>query len=645
MSEPEAIVKSVQRRLKAYEGDSRLREMVGEEVAFGLELDQYEDPEGETRDAYLVQPVDRGSLRLWTHNVAVTRQSFPINLSVQPIDQQEDPNAASLMRWALEHDILNNRTNGFRETRKRYIGAAHAMRVGCARLDWRPEVGEQGGEVIPILVDMRNMFFRGAYLWPHHPLNPDLIEVCRIPLDEAKRMRGWDQDVVKDLLADDGSEFFHEGGRKGGDETDAAGNVRLSGTGRVRNDNPESDEDDMVSIALAWSRFDTTAREGAVPLPDGERYMQCISCKDKSPTQLAADESYPKIDPLSCPQCAGDRVRVDRRMATDGLRYLNGKRLTIVALNKSVQRPLYDDNWPVPKCPTFPYLWLPCVAFPHKAVPESDISSNWSGTLGRNFTMRTIYQQAHRSRPITLLPEVGLKNRTGHNFDIDTQDDDVAYYGKMMSLDPIKTVQAQPVSESLFQLHELLNGSFRENEGSNDVSLAPGQSRDIPVGSLQQQIESGSYPINMFGEDLYDAESPFFTCWGYYIQAFWTDERWIRTRGVTGKQDWLAVSGIGLPDSDVTVSSGPNGNALRTEDMKAMQLLMGAPPEMRELIGRVANVDRGLLDQISEAEAAARARVAATMPPTPGGRPSVPSFPSSAPGGGVPPQVPQGVAQ
>ena len=600
---------------------------ISEELPFLFDLQQYQHDPNRTRRGDRIQPVDAAPYDAWQFQKGTVLQNAPIHLRCEPVDKDGDAIRAEAFKHRISYQLNANRYCNYADVRERWIGGALAARAWAYRWDYVPYLGEFG-ECVPRLVDPRMLFVPQGYLTPHDPLCPRMHEVFRIPVNEARRMPNWKHtaelrsdrgDNVMDwvqhsVTARDDHSYFNDGvsrdGQQGGDG--------------------------MVTLCMTWYRFEEKGVKvpKEIPLEKGDRYLQCLNeaCNFKSPREFELAEAFetpgfelpPQTD---CEKCGATMRRVSKETKTEEqIRLESGKRLVITCLNGSVEEPLFDGAWPVPDCPTFPYAWLTCEKEPHRLYPESRVSVHWTDTVGRNFTMATIYEQAHSSRAVFMFPRRGIEDRNGMALDDMDELADVLFYTSDMPPDGVKVLQGKPVNSDLFKLYDMLHGAYLENKGDARMSFAPGDSKDVAVGTIREMVDSGNVGINAFIQAVYAAESISFTILAAYLRKFDTQGRWIRYRNQMGKMMFDMVKGVGLPDVDVVCSAGPTLTNVKAEEIAAGKELAALPAPIRRLLGRSMGVDESFMDEMDEAQR--------MIPPQPGVAPAgqpQPVAPQSSP--------------
>jgi len=625
----ETLAHRVRRELQdARAGLKTTHGYISDDLPFMFDLKQYQHAPAREHRGDVIEPVDAALYDQWRYKKGMALQTAPINTHCEAVDRDADPKRVEFFKHRVDYQLTANRFCNYADVRERWIGGALAARAWAYRWDFVPYLGAYG-EIVPRLVDPRMLFIPSGYLTPHDPLCPRLHEVFRIPINEARRMPGWKhtgqlkpdkgEELLEWLQSADGS---NTGDRVYFDESMGEREDGLGGEG-------------MATFCMTWYRFefDAVKPQREIPLEPEQQYLQCLNedCNEKSPRQyeladMTGNSNYRIPAREECVRCGAVMTRVTKEIRPDEqLRYEEGKRLAIVCLNGSVDDALYDDAWPVPDCPTFPYAWLTCEKEPHRLLPESDTSLGRNLTIGRNFTLAAIYQQAHASRAILLFPRRGIEDANGLALDHMDELADVLFYTGDLPDRAVDVVQGAPVNPALTDLYMLLKGTWKENQGESRISLGANESKDIPVGTLKQLIDSGNVPINTFVLAIYAAESISFTNLACYIRKYETEERSIRYRGKTGKLEYAASRGIDLPDVDVTCSAGPSLSNIKAEEIQAVTSLAALPGPMRRLIGRAQGVDESLLDEMDEAQAA---------------MPVVPGQPGAAPGSGAPVGLP-----
>lgn len=573
------------------EAFSPAHQAISKDLPFGLDLLQYDDDSQYDRDLHRVKPRSQSIFRLWRFKLGVTLKRAPIHLNCEPVDEVDDPTAAEWLKRALEWELFGDRQKNFKHARTVYVGGALAGRCWSARWDFDPNRGKYGG-INCVPVDPRNITFTPGFLTPHDNECPLFAEMFRMPVRAAQGKRGWKN--TRKLKPDDGPGAFGDGRSN---DVDLAGNVRLGGTAGEDGVDDQNNVGGFFTGVKLWFRHETVNETLAFrEFGPEQRYMKCLSCGEQSPSQAELQvEDLPELAERACPLCSGDMERQDA-----DIRERENKRCLILAPFQDGLE-LYDGAWPY-KCSTFPYLWLTPYIFPHKPIPQSDVSLNRTVALGQNLVLRETYEQTMLSRPRYLLPRDGLENASGTRFDL-SGPDAAMFYTTDFPPDGVNVIQSLPVNRALFELHSMLKGEFRENEGTPDMSLGPERSRDIAASSLELQIESGNVPVDLFIDHLYDAESTFLTTLGEIVIDTYSPQKIRYYDPEANVLAWRLLYGSEMPMCDVTVSAGPSLDNVKEENIKAfMTLTQGIPPQYRRAFARFAKLDRSIIDEIEKAD-------------------------------------------
>lgn len=602
---------------------AQFHRLIGEELRFGHDLEQYVDDRGQERRSQRVQPRDAGIYRVWRYNLGVVLKKFPIHITARPVDDQTDPELAADMKDALDWELTNPQKR-YKDVRRRYIGHALAARVGTAFIDFYPSYGTYG-EIFVRPGDPTKTVFADGFLDPHDPLCPWLIDWQRVPVDQARA-----QFKNNKIEADDG---FSDVAGSASSIVTSSGNVDVVGNNGV---NPSMLEGrkSLCTIVRCHYRFDYEKRKGKNMEADyrrltpGERYMVCVGlrgqgCGYQSETQANLNMDLPARSALTCPDCGGNLKRMDAHVRDEEILMYPDGRLVIVT--PSVKDQLHDDKWQV-KCRSFPMLWLVSHPAPHKPFGQSECSILWTDTLAKNSLARVAYETARRSRPYFGQPRTGLEDASGEPWEFRDEQGDTFYWTGMSPPNPIQVVQGQGVNDSLFKLYEVLDQRTQRNEGTSDFQLTAEQSKNIPVGTIEQLAETGNVPIDDFGQNVYDAEGLFHGIYCDYIAATYTPARLVRTFGPDGLPRFKRLHGPSLPAVDVVVSAGPNMSQLNRETIQNYELIASMDPTKRRGFARFAKIDPEIIRQIEQDEREAR-EAALSMGPVPGAAPGLPVAP------------------
>lgn len=580
------------------EAQDRLRsdhEQIGERLSLGLDFEHYRTKDT-SQAPDRIMPRDPAIFDIWRYKSALVLKRFPISVRCRPVDDEAGDysnEAADEVKDALE-DWLGNNRNRYKQTRRRYVGGAVAGGAWGARLDYDPE--RRTAVVRP--VDGRNILLPDGILDPHDPDCEWCIIIERTPTERVRRQGRWEG--ADKAMPDSGYEVPGS--------TDNAylkpGQVDLSNTGP---DQSIIHPSAQTTIAYCYYRnsYKRKRKKGEGEVPEGEQRLFCLECGFTSPPQREMLEPLPLAS--LCPHCGG-LAELSINPITEQAAYPDGRLVICAPLDNSQTEPYYDDKWPVP-WPTYPVLWLTPYTFPHRVIPQSDVSVHKTGVLASNALVRLTYNQALKSRPLMAAPALGtFLNARGGNWTGKFEDGDILFASKAGPPPPISFYQGSQPNNSVFALYDRLQGRMRESQGTSQISVDPQQSKDIPVGTVKTLTETGNVPLDDLGQLVYDAESPFFECIAETLRFAYVPARRIRYQMDDGRDGFKTVSGLRMPKVHVEVSAGANLDLVDVEKLNAYRALIGVPegapipPAYRKGLARFLRVPHEVIRQIEQDE-------------------------------------------
>jgi hypothetical protein len=630
-------VRKVRRLIE--EGRARLEDdhrNITKRLSLGLDFEHYnvkDDSEVPSR----ILPRDPGIFDIVRYKASLILKRFPISIRCRPEDDSAGDFAnegADEVKDMVEEWLENSR-NRYRDTRRRVVWGGFAAGAWAARLDYDPE--RRTAVVRP--TDPRNVILPQGILDPHDPDCEYVIFLDRVATDKVRRMKKWKG--AANAMPDAGYDFP---GAEAGSSSKHPGQVNLG-----ENANADSDDNypgQLTTIAYCFYRTSdkTKAVKGEGKVDPGMDRMLCNSCHWSSPPQAESPQQYPLA--MQCPQCGGLATLTDQPITHEPA-YPDGRYVISAPLNDGLSEPFYDDAWPV-QWPTYPVLWWTPYIYPHRLLPQSDVSIHKTGVLASNAIVRMTFEQAMRARPIMRMPPLGTYlSASGQPWSGRPQDGDMMFLSATAGpAPPADIMQGTPLNTSLFSLYDRLQGRFRENTGTSQIALDPQQSKDIPVGTVQAMTETGNVPLDEHGATLYEAEGPLMDCLAATLQMAYVPARKILRPNQQGVDAFKTVSGATTPRVRVEVSAGPSLDTLDMAKLDSYQKLVQLPPQYRRGLARFARIPSEVVNQIEQDDAKFKqqqmaddnfvmTRAKQIMAGTPGG--------PGVPGPGGPPQGPGGM--
>lgn len=568
------------------------REM-GKRLAFALDFKHYKQQDDDSPAR--VTPKDPGVFRITRYNAAQLSKRFPVNIRCRPEDSSFGTMAEAGcvdVQHALEDWIARPR-NFYKYTRRELIWGAMVAGVWYTRVDYNPETRSASIESR----DPRWIILPDGFRNPHHPKCPWIIDLDRVPTRIAQRMN-WRN--ARSLRPDDG---YDTPGPEPYQNKVNPGQVNLL-------DDPDGkawSSSEMTTIARVYWRQSFAKKQSAdltQPLGPGLEHLRCDTCGWTSPP---AAEMGRELNPAEvCPQCGGVAELQMHRMS-DVAAYPNG-RMQIIAPFQDNLGDLWNDEWPC-NWPSFPFGFLQSYVHPAAYLPQSDASVHKSAVLMSNALRRTTYQQAVTSQSYFKLPGGGvIKNSRRQPFTFSPDDGNVMYdeTGKLQQ-SQITHYPASSINTSIFALDDRIQSLFKSSDGTSDIAVAPGDSKDIPVGTIRAMTATGNVPLDEHGELLYDCESFEFGALAETLRVCAAEGMGVRHSDKrTGQSSFKQVYGAYMPRVEVVVSAGPNLDDADAAQLDTYQKLARVPPPYRRGMAKFAKVNAEVVQQIADDEAEAQ---------------------------------------
>jgi hypothetical protein len=582
------------------DGHERLREdhaAIDERLSLGLDFEHH-NVKDTSQSPSRILPRDPGIFDIWRYKQALILKRFPISVRCRAADDSagdEMNEAADEVKDVLE-DWLANPRNRFKDTRRRYVGGALAAGAWGARLDYSPE--RKNAVIRPM--DARSLILPDGIFDPHDPECEWAIVVDRVPTERVMRQRWRNAGKV---TPDRGYDYptNSDTGRLHPGQVDLT-----AGSGDASLIHPSA----RTTIAYCYYResYKKKPKKMMDRVAPGDERMLCMSCGWLSQPQTQTPMPYPMAMP--CPECGELAELTDQRLESQPA-YPDGRLVICAPLNDQLADAFYDDAWPV-QWPTFPIMWWTPYAYPHRMLPQSDVSIHKTGVLAANAIVRLTYEQALKSRPLLRIPRVGITNAKGKPYAFRPEDGDVLFDESKGPPGMVQLIQGQPLNTSLFALYDRLQGRFRESQGTSQLALDADKSRDIPVGTVKTMTETGNVPLDDHGASLYDAETPLMDCLAETLRFAYVPARQIRVAGPDGLDRSKTVSGLAMPRVQVQISAGASLDAVDMDKLNAYRALIGIPegqpipPTFMRGFAKFARIDPDVVRQIEQDQQAAR---------------------------------------
>lgn len=599
-----------------------------EELDFCLKLDHYRDQDADySKDRRRIKPRTADLFSIVRHKSAEISRN-EIYLDVRPIPNLQDTGpmdeqrtdeiemGAELAEIALNRTIHHPRF-GYEDPRDMMVLAGLAGRVGCACVEFDPRKRPYG-ELVFRNVDFRRLAWTPGTKGPHDPRCWWLIEEKDMTPEEIQGMKrfGWKQ--TDDILT------TSEGDTKQAqDSTLPPGAVRLSTQGLTEPN--KSKRTKFVKVLFRWILEDDTSEvdpEQYQEMDPSDYYLACPDCGyEEHPAETG--ENLPKS--ASCPICSGTMHRVEMKASTvESLSYPEG-RLTICT-EEGPEITFYDGDT---DCPTRSFRYITWESYPHPYEPVglSDTKLHWNMQLIVDSSYRLAYEQMSENRHLLITLEDGLVDANGEPWMFSDAQGRVAYAKDMATLGSIRDFQGQAVPPGWSEFIGQLRNAFVPNFGTTDIYLDPGNSKNIPVGTLERMQQSKELPVQHHITRLQRRESIFFGVVLDMIRFHWSDRRWVDYEGEDGKVDYKYLQGASLPDCNVMVTAAPIMAKIEQDQAQSLQIvaqMFSQNPVVAEVFAqtlgvspdKIAKIKKGLADQAQQSiDQAILSRLKGAVPP------------------------------
>jgi hypothetical protein len=581
---------------------------INSDLEFALELAHYKDPaSGQAKGlGDDMQPVGLELFDLIRSKTGRVNK-MGVYLDCRPVDDMADPVAVEDAKFALEHVIYDPLRRYMAHRRRAVLGAVAARRWVMA-VDFDPTLGPFGGEIYYRLVDPTRFMRAPGCLDMHDMTCPFVFEDGDLATSSLLGMEGQPGWMNLDQLKPDGAKLGSDGLTR---------SVSTSPTGHPR---PGASQTDTTHVVKLWlredpERADPVATGDYQPLPPEGHYFVCANCG----LEMSPEESYAAcIDPMTgqemadlsqglpdygplCPKCSQQPLESVQHWQEESayLKYPNG-RLVWVAYEQ--QLVIYDSGWPI-KCRSFPYFEIRNYEHPRYGTGNSDTSIQWTQQVYLDGLMLFAYEQMHRNVDIIVSLKDGLVDAAGMPYIFNNQHGNVAYATSPMSANLLQHFQGSGIPAGLMPLYQMVAARMQATMGSADLSIGPQQSKDIPVGTVRQMAESGMVPVDDFVAAMQDDEGIFLGVSLDYIIATWTQERWVRYRGMNGMDAFRLLSGSNIPNVDVFVSGTPNLEKVSADDMAKFSQWAAMPIPARRTVAKLTGIHPSIVSQYEKDEA------------------------------------------
>jgi len=522
-------------------------------------------------------------------------------------EQEEFEDSAVIGRGALE-DQVTSVDVGYPRVRRRVVRMGIGARAGAARLDI-VEMGPFGREVIPVVVDPRNLTW-DAERFAHFndPLCDELWETVTADYDWVMERSGYDN---VDLLEPDNGEE----------------RIPISAEPSV----PKREDQKCgrrITLKVGWLKNDdsTVEVQSPVALDPAKHYMACDTCgySEEDLVDTPGYDGTQHPDTMPCPQCGvgpeGQTVSLMHKVGVThevGVMraFSDGRRRVIVAKFCPEAGFLRDGPWPK-GLTNFPYMLFVPDPFPLEAMGNSTTFLNMDLQSLKNASLRSGFEQMDRNRDLTLVKENSIWDAQHEPYQFDGSGEPVAYVSTYDDLQGMKQMQGSGLNQAFGMWMSTIDAELSRHRGVGQISADASQIKGMPVGTVARIQETGDVPLDEVIRILREDEEQFFSRWFELICGSWPESRWFYITGKNGQSAFRLFNPARMPGLRVRVHASPSLDMVDKAKIEAAKALQDAPPSVIRLAGKSANLPKEMIDELVQA---AQARMGAMS-----GRPGLP---------------------
>lgn len=452
----------------------------------------------------------------------------------------------------------------------------------------------------------------------HDPTCPSVMEECIIRTEDVVTMalaRKWEN---VDKLMPDGTtpDLIYARGKSG-----MRGITPYNG-GPQRG--PFMDE--YTKLVLWYVKDDHTRGYRNVRERERKRDEPQRICDQCGQTFMPDDMAGQMTAP--CPVCEkGVTVPIRFMEAEVVKKYPNG-RLWVFA--PDLQVVLYNKAWPY-DLRSYPYLLYSAYENPREVFGQSDSSLYWGLQVMLNRLRMFGYNQMMNSPDLLIAPYNGLVDSRKRPYVYTDQQGGVAYFTNFQEAQGIKHIQGAGLPNAWSTLHGALTQDFTRVWGISDMGMDAGNSRKIPVGTMQRMIENAELPVDEHVSRFREEESVLWNVGADFMYAAIKAEG---GRTVTsdeyGQRKQIELDATSMQPCEIVMSGQPDLRMLKREEIDGLKEVMGSPPWMREEIAKRVGYPLREIQNLTQAEQAfnqQQAMAAGGAPPQPGAGAAAPTEP------------------
>ena len=584
-----------------------------ERIKFLVDGEHYEDtPEGNagelSKNRAFARWNGQESFNVWRHEVAATTNRRH-RCYTKPIDMGGTPELGEIAVAAVGshiedpmvmwHDLIDD-----------VVGSASACGVGVARL---ADFDESDGEYAALFdehIDSRQFMWDWKAKSIHERRCEWVIIRRRETIGRAMLRKGWKPSVVKNLKPDDGW-------------TESYGQVietstRLERYGPVTNQSIERDAADYdaeFTYYEIWERLPGSRKKplGSRELEPGERYVQCEACGWKSDTQDAINAQLDDGgEPLELPEfaagpCAGcgseePLERIDHEVVERTVRGYPNLRLTIIAPYSGLEECIFDGE-PELAYRSFPFMHLTRFRHPNKPAGPSIADLNWWNQLCVDLIMTVAVERLMESAPMWSIPDDGVTDIFGQRFEFTTDNGRILLRDPSVPVGAIELIEGTGVPGAWSAIYANAMNALTSKTGITDFGLGESQSRDIPEGSVQAQVQQQEIPLAHYQRRVDREVGRAYGIIYDGVRETDTPQRLNRLHGADGQAFVTAYRLTDLPNYDFYLEDEPTQSGMTDMEQKSLEVILSTIETRPWAIDIVAEVTHASPSVVRRAKA------------------------------------------
>jgi len=552
-------------------------------IKFLIDGEHYDDgpsssgSDGIEKDRRAARWVGQEAFDVWRHEFGAVR-SQRSQCYAKPLDEGGNEDLGEIA-VAVVNSHLEDPMVMWEDTVDDVVGSASACGVGWARVaDFDSDDGPFG-VVFDESGDPRQFMWDPRAKSIHERRCRWVIIRCRDTVRAALTKKGWKASVVKKLRADNGftSKFARQ--------IETADKWMRSGP--VANQGINSDEvhlDDEFTYYQIWERLPGTRMKPVSyrEFDPGERHLQCPDCHWRSGTQdeLATDMEddalqLPETAVGPCPQC-GSTSGLKRQDAEVMERSVKGYprfNVTVVCPYSGPKECIFDDE-PEIAYRSYPFMHLTRFRHPTRPVGPSLASLNGWNQVCVDLIMTLAVERLMDSAPIWSVPDDGVTDIFGQSFEFTDENGRVLKREPQIGAGQIELLEGTGIPSTWPAVYANAMNALTSRTGITDFGLGESQSRDIPAGSVMQQIQQQEIPLGHYMKRI---AREIARAYGLIFDALReTDspEKLNRLRQADGSYYMTAYPLMDLPNFDFYLDTDDEPTALDDKKIKGTEMLL-----------------------------------------------------------------------